>query len=478
MNLQDLALIKENRSHRSSSWDRTGGNIDCMTDLAPGSSQVLLDTEGPGKITHIWATVMEYAGHPTVFRDMVLRMYWDGASVPSVEVPLGDFFGLGHGLPPPFYAKLNYQVVATPITVGVNERSMNCYFPMPFHRSARIELYNNGRRTLKQLYFHVDYELGEQPADCGLFHALFRQERDVRSQEWINLGGEDNYVLMETEGRGHYVGCFYYVDNDPSGWWGEGDDMIFIDRAALPTINGTGTEDYFGNAWCYHQPFSYPNYGCPLLEKRSDGGSYTTMYRFHLADPVRFAEHIRVTMEHVWGSHCTNSLISVAFWYQQRPLPRREPLPAGDANHARAHPGEIAGEERSDTEVDVPGLEVSLRENGWSVRTAITLGQQWIDGGALVVATGGAAVEVAVPVAADGLYRVEVKPVYGLLGGPLEFGLRGGPAVEVPQETLVRENDGPFVTLGNGHAEAGQIRLIAQGDPSVPLHRIRLTKLD
>ncbi len=254
--------------------------------------------------------------------------------------------------------------------------------------------------------------------------------------------------------------------------------MIFIDRAALPTINGTGTEDYFGNAWCYHQPFSYPNYGCPLLEKRPDGRGYTTMYRFHLADPIRFAEHLRVTMEHVRGEHCTNGLSSVAFWYQQWPLAQRDPLPAGDANHAWAHPGPDTEREGSGAAVDVPSLEVSLRQKGHSVRTVAVLGQQWIDGSALVVDTGGQSVEIALPTAADGRHHVEIKPVYGLLAGPLRLGLRGKPAIMIPQEALVRENDGPFVVLGNGNAEAGQIRLVAEDTPSAPLHRIRLTKLD
>ena len=476
MNLQDLARITGGRSRRSSSWDRTGGNVDCLTDLAPGESATLLDTAGPGKVTHVWATVMEYASHPTVFRDMVLRMYWDDSPVPSVEVPLGDFFGLGHALPPPFYARLNYQILAAPITLGVNERSLNCYFPMPFHQSARLELYNNGLRSLKQLYFHVDYELGEQPADCGLFHAVFRQEKEVRSQPWINLDGKDNYVLLETEGRGHYVGCFYYVDADPGGWWGEGDDMIFIDHAEMPTINGTGTEDYFGNAWCYHQPFSYPNYGCPLLEKRPDGGSYTTMYRFHLADPVRFAEHVRVTMEHVWGEHCTNALSSVAFWYQQKPLERRDPLPAGDANHARAHPRAAVEEEGLDMTVDVPGLEVGLRERGQVVQTVAVVGQEWVSGGGLVIETGGAGIEIPLPVPAEGGYRVEVKPLYGRLENPLTLGLRGQPAVEVQTESLAREDDGAFVSLGSALSEGGQISLLA-GGPSVALHGIRLRKL-
>jgi len=475
MNMENLALIQDSTSHRSSSWDRTGGNIDCITDVAPGSSQTLLDTQGSGKVTHIWITVMEYANHPTVFRDMVLRMYWDDSLTPSVEVPLGDFFGLGHALPPPFYEKLKYQVTAAPITVGVNERSMNCYFPMPFHRSARIELHNNGLRTLRQVYYHVDYELGEQPANCGLFHAVFHQDKDLHSQDIINLSGKNNYVMMETEGRGHYVGCFLYVDGDPGGWWGEGDDMIFIDHEEMPTINGTGTEDYFGNAWCYHQPFSYPNYGCPLLEKRADEGSYTTMYRFHLADPIRFAKHIRVTMEHIWDLRCVNSFSSVAYWYQQDALQKREPLPSEVANHARIHPDAPLGQVGREGEVDVPGLEVSLRETGLNVRTRATLGDQWIEGGALIIDTGGRAAEVSIPVSEAGRCHVEVKPVYGLIRETLKLGLRGESAIEVLGEILAMEDDGPFISLGDCQPEGGQITLIIEGGSFIPLHRIKVT---
>ena len=149
------------------------------------------------------------------------------------------------------------------------------------------------------------------------------------------------------------------------------------------------------------------------------------MYRFHLADPVRFAEHVRVTMEHVWGEHCTNCLSSVAFWYQQTPLAWRDPLPAEDAKHARIHPGAAVEGEALDTIVDVPGLEVELRERGHAVQTVAVLGQQWVNGGGLVVETGGAGVEIPLPVAADGRYRVEVKPLYGRLEHPLTLGLRG-----------------------------------------------------
>ena len=181
-------------------------------------------------------------------------------------------------------------------------------------------------------------------------------------------------------------------------------------------------------------------------------------------------------MEHVWGEHVTNTLSSVAFWYQQQPLLSREPLPAGDANHGRPHSLPTAAV--NPAEVDVPALEVSLRERGYSVRTVVTLGQQWLDGGGLVVDTGDEVVEITIPVVADGHYRVEIKPVYGLINGPLTFGLLGQQAVMISPETLVRDNDGSFVTLGNADSEAGQIRLVAESSAPVPLHRVQLTKMD
>jgi hypothetical protein len=485
MSLQDVARITDAVSQRSSSWDRTGGNIDCLTDLAPGKSAVLLETDGPGRVAHIWLTYFEYPGHATVLRDLVLRMTWEHAEVPAVEVPLGDFFGLGHALPPPLYWKRKFTLQAEPLTVGFNERSCNCYWPLPFRRHARIEVYNNGERSLRQLYFHVDYELGPQPADAGLFHAVFRQEQELGSQGWMNLSGKDNYTLLETEGRGHYAGCILYVDMRRNGWFGEGDDMIFIDHAELPTINGTGTEDYFNNAWCYSEPFSFPYYGCPLLEKRKDGAFYT-MYRFHVPDPVRFKKHIRVSIEHVWGEICekvgggegTNGYASVAYWYQSEPLRARTPLPTGAANHPVLYP-ELQNEHAPRDPLSVPGLEVELRRRGLDVRTVFVIGQEWLrSGGALRIATQGAPVELPVPVAQPGVYRVELQPVNAWLGEKTTVEVKGGGRCELRPEKLRRESDAAFRDLGTVKTADGQIVLVLSGGDAVGLQGLRLTKLD
>ncbi|MCK6486910.1 MAG: DUF2961 domain-containing protein [Planctomycetes bacterium] len=490
MDLAHLARITSARSRRSSSWDRTGGNNDNISDLAPGATQVLLDTGGPGRVTHLWLTYFEYPGHTTALRDLVLRMYWEGSAVPSVEVPLGDFFGLGHALPPYLYYKRDFHLTAAPITVGSNERSFNCYWPMPFRRHARIELCNNGERSLRSLYFHVDHELGPQDPDLGLFHAVFRQERELASQPWMNLDGKDNYVLLETEGRGHYVGGFLYVDSRTPGWYGEGDDMIFIDRDPMPTINGTGTEDYFCNAWGFAKPFTYPWYGVPLIEKRPDGGAFHTWYRFHGPDPVRFERHIRVTIEHQWGDAIdsfdggagANGFASTAFWYQERPIAGRAPLPAGAANHPRRHPG-IEGDEPAPP-LDVPALEVPLRALGLEVATVFWVPgwlqeQEWLrTKGGVRVRLDGRRVQVPLRPGRPGRYRVEVQPIPHWCHATARFALPGGQPAAPRAETLRRQGDAAYVALGEVVAEDGAFALELASDGWIALQGLRAVRLD
>jgi hypothetical protein len=489
MDLGRLARITEHRSRRSSSWDRSGGNSDYVADLAPGASAVLLDCAGPGRVTHIWMTYFEYPGHTTVLRDLVVRMTWDGAAVPAVEVPLGDFFGAGHALPPGYYWRRGFTLVSAPVTVGMNERSFNCYWPMPFAAGTRIELYNSGERSLRQLYFHVDHELGPQDARDGRFHAAFRQERALASQGWINRGGAGNLVLLDAAGRGQYVGCLLYVDNRTPGWFGEGDDMIFIDHDPAPTINGTGTEDYFNNAWCYDKPFSYPWFGCPLIDQRADGGAFYTMYRFHGPDPIRFAEHIRVTLEHVWGDPLDdlaggpgmNGFAATVFWYQERPVERRAGLPAGADRLPVRHAG-IAGDEAAPA-LNVPAMEVGLRRAGVAVETVFRVpgwaqGQEWLrGGGGLRVRCGGRA--IAVPLALDGAgrYRVEVQPIPALCDAGARFAVAGGAAVAPREEALARQADAAWIALGEVATADGAAVMTVTADDGIAFQGIRATRV-
>jgi hypothetical protein len=468
MNLHDCSLIRNATTHRSSSYDRTGGNLDFLADLAPETSAVLLDTAGPGKITHFWLTLSPSPTHATALRDLVLRIYWEGAPVPSVDVPLGDFFGLGHALPHEFYQRRKFQLNSAPIVVGQNERALNCYWPMPFQRAARVEIYNNGVQTQRILYFHVDYELGPQPENSGLFHAVFHQAMDRPGQmpddSYVNLDGRDNYLLLETKGRGQYLGCFFYIDTNLKSWWGEGDDMIFIDHSPMPAIYGTGSEDYFNNAWGYGEPFSYAYYGAPLLTKHSEG-EYNSLYRFHIPDPVHFKEHIKVTMECWWYQTQTVNVSSVAFWYQDKPIASRAPLPPGRANHPHFHP--LAPEE-------------PLRSAGWNVRLISLLhghGLRTFGGGGVVVQAEGREIVIPIPAPADGRYRVELKPLYSLLEGPMTLRLDGEESVVVQPQQLAREKEDVFLLIGEADASGGIVPLRVSVEKVATIHAILLTKL-
>lgn len=466
--LDQIATIQpEVASLRSSSYDRTGGNIDNIESFAPKTSISMLDVSGPGRVTHIWMTISAFPNHTTVLRDLVLRMYWEHSTVPAVEVPLGDFFVLGHAR--------RYVFESAPVKVGANPMALNCYWPMPFYQHARIELYNNGRRSVRRVYFHVDYEQGPQPPDQGLFHAVFHYARELRTQAHENnTTGEDNYVILETEGEGQYVGCALFVDAQAGGWWGEGDDMIFIDHSEKPVIIGTGSEDYFNNAWGYHTPFSYGYYGCPLLEKRPDGGSFTSVYRWHIPDPIRFKRHIRVTIERVFSPRVANDYSSVAYWYQRKPIARRAPLPYAEANHPRSYPSTQPAPATFD--LDGTELESLLGQRGVAVRSITAgLADGYRNGGWLRIDPAAGPVEIPIPVPEDGSYRVRLKPVNHVIEKSIRVGLKGGPAT-VSEKSAARESQIPYLDLGTAESRDGMLTLVVEGGPVVGIDHLRIRK--
>lgn len=397
----NLATVVDRSSHRASSFDTTGGNGDAVINFAPGQTLLLLDVNGPGKITHCWFTASGFQGHPALLRDVVLRIFWEGSLTPSVEVPLGDFFGLGHGR--------EYQVQSAPINVGNSVKALNCYWPMPFYKHARLELVNNGNHTLRKVFYNIDYELGPLPPKQGLFHAEFRRVKELRPQPLEkNLKGEENYVILDARGEGQYVGCFLFVDSAPGGWWGEGDDMMFIDGEETPSINGTGTEDYFCNAWGFHSTFNYPYYGVPFQEKQSDDWTQTTAYRFHIPDPVRFKKSIRVTIEHGWSGKAANDFSSVAYWYQTEPNDRRQPLPHGADMSPRTHASKTRAAPTAQ-KICATQAEPALREKGVAARAVATSRSQSLFGGILQIDSPNKAVEIPVPVRSPGKYHIVVK---------------------------------------------------------------------
>lgn len=306
----NLTQQQDYTPHRSSSADPTGGNNDSRR-VAPGETFTVMDADGPGIVSHIWFTIADR--EPYFLKRIVLRMYWDGEKNPSVETPIGDFFGLGLGYSYPWHSEL--------LSVG-NRDALNCFFPMPFARHARITVTNEGTQPISSLYFNIDYRTYSHPLPEGTlyFHAEYRQAQPNHALDaTTNLDGKNNYVLMEAKGHGQYVGVTMSVLENQNGWWGEGDDMFFIDGEKTPSIAGTGSEDYFLGAWDFGgQPFSYPTYGAPVVGKELAGERWS-MYRFHLDQPIPFSKSFRATIEHGTANNRADNFYSVAYWYQSEP---------------------------------------------------------------------------------------------------------------------------------------------------------------
>jgi hypothetical protein len=326
---------------RVSSYDRTGANADFRR-IAPGAALTLLDETGPGVITHIWITI----NSPEQFhlKKLILRMYWDDEATPSVETPIGDFFGLGLG------DYFMYQ--SFPLAVG-STKALNAFFPMPFRKKAKVEVSNEGKLGVDNFYFNIDYRAYPKPlpADTLYFHAQYRQATPNKgwTNNWqvnyeppvgnkTNLTGQDNYVWMEATGRGHFVGVTQSVLQNQDGWWGEGDDMFFIDGETSPSIVGTGSEDYFLGAWNFgEQSFSYGLFGAPVKGEERAGGR-SSVFRFHLDSPITFTKSLRATIEHGHANHRSDNYFSVAYWYQTEPHGAFPPLPAAEERVPRIWP--------------------------------------------------------------------------------------------------------------------------------------------
>jgi len=323
--LDSLLELKDGRSMRATSTKKLPSGLpdpDSNHDnfrVKPGETHLLGDLKGPGIITHIWMTFLGPEPHSWAkngsanHKEMVLKIYFDGAEHPQVESPVGDFFASGFGM--------RMDVKSVPVQVE-NGASYNCFWPMPFYESARIEIENDGAKDISLLYFNIDWiQKKGLPIYTPLFHAQYRQEYPVQK-------GKD-YLIFEGEGRGHYVGSVLSVRSRSPGWFGEGDEKIYIDEDETASIWGTGSEDYFLCAWGLRKT-CYPYFGVPYTDGGHVLGGKTVAYRWHLADPIVFQKKIRVTIEHFgWisidenpGNKSTSwnerqdDYSSVAFWYQ------------------------------------------------------------------------------------------------------------------------------------------------------------------
>ncbi|GIV70395.1 glycoside hydrolase family 172 protein [Caldilinea sp.] len=379
--LGELARIRNVTTRRISSWDRTGGNMDFLV-VQPGQQVTLANIEGAGCINHIWCT--HACEQEDYLRRVVLRARWDDESEYSIETPLGDFFGVGHA------KTVNFS--SMPLQMSPSDgRGFNCWFPMPFGKRAEFFLHNEADVPLN-FYYYIDFELHDAiPEDMGRFHAQWRRENPTQGitdeelstliketyqlfaatnpaltqapKEVLrnlafefggkNIGGKGNYVILEAEGTGHYVGCNLNIHNLRTGdevawpedkawprsreeeesstfedrmeflrvfnWYGEGDDMIFIDGEEWPpSLHGTGTEDYFNTAYCPAQKYDSLYHGMTLPGGPNWSGK-SSYYRFHIEDPIHFRKSIKVTIEHGHNNNRSDDISSTAYWYQMEP---------------------------------------------------------------------------------------------------------------------------------------------------------------
>ncbi len=296
-----------------------GWKVSPSVNIAGHETITIAEIEGPGAIQHIWLTV-----HNRHWRQLVLRIYWDGEETPSVETPIGDFFCSG------WCERVN--IASLPIAVNP-AGGFNSYWEMPFRKSARITVENLSPDPVEPaLYYQVTYTLTEIPEDRAYFHAQWRRSNPLPYQT-------DHVLLDGVQGNGHYVGTYLAWGVNNNGWWGEGEIKFYMDGDGdWPTICGTGTEDYFGGAWNFEHPlgqygtFSTPYLGMPQVIKPD--GLYRAqqrfgMYRWHVMDPIRFQSDLRVTIQALgWRARqegkmrylpLQDDIASTSFWYQAEP---------------------------------------------------------------------------------------------------------------------------------------------------------------
>jgi len=322
-----MAKIGEGTASNAARDLGQGWKVNPYIHIKSGETFTLADIKGPGAIQQIWMTP---AGN---WRYMILRFYWDGEKEPSVECPVGDFFACGWGK----YA----QVSSLPICVNPGS-AFNCYWEMPFRKSAKITMENIGENQCT-LYYQVNYTLTDIPEDTAYFHAQFRRSNPLTYKEV--------YTIVDSiKGRGQYVGTYMCWGVNNNGWWGEGEIKFFMDGdIEFPTICGTGTEDYFCGSYCfitkdengkdqYHE-FTTPYTGMPQVIRPDGLYSSNTrfgLYRWHIMDPVRFEKDLKVTIQAIgWRSGgrylpLQDDISSVAYWYQTEPHNTFPKLPDKD----------------------------------------------------------------------------------------------------------------------------------------------------
>jgi hypothetical protein len=431
-----IARLQQSQAYRVSSNNSDPASNDDSKRVIPGETLVLADLAGPGVVKHIWLTVAanEYAW-PRLLR---LRVYYDGSPVPSVNAPLGDFFGVGHGLERP----VNSLMVRN----SSSGRSRNSYWPMPFRKACRITVTNEGRQRVHALYYHVDWSrVASLPDDVGYFHARYRQAIPAEGKP---------LELLNVQGRGQYVGTVFSVIQAEPGWFGEGDERIYVDGDPQPVIEGTGTEDYFNDAWSLRVAEG-PYTGVPIADGTGGAGARMTAYRWHLVDPILFSRSLRFDLEHAGWTYFPDGKVRsgfqerfdlfswVSFWYQQGIAQSQSELPYGAARLPHGNARQIEVEDLIAGVQVEQGRAEAQKEVFWS-RNILYFQAQGV----------GSKVNIPFEVDRDGYYellaQIALAPDYGIY----EASLDGKPlSAEMSREHEPGANEGGAATVDGYYSE-------------------------
>jgi hypothetical protein len=437
--LSSLAEPRPGHAMHEGSWDRKGQNNDSIP-VKPGETVTILDHEGAGCVHRFWVTISPRTD-VGILSQVILRMYWDGDKYPSVECPIGAFFGVGFG----------EQKDYTSLPLNENSGGYNCYWPMPFHKSARWTLTNGSGRLLESFYYNIDFiALDSLPAATRHFHAQFRRENPTTPGK--------NYTILETAGEGHYVGTALFMTGLTMGFL-EGNEMVYIDGDAKPTLQGTGTEDYFCSGWYFDRGvYSAPYHGVIIKDEKHPRIS---AYRWHVEDAIPFTKSIRFTIEHGAEDTVAADYSSVAYYYLAGPSPMPAPLPDDLLPSHWEFPDKYAIVGAVEAE-DLQPMAKATNGGIWAHDMLPTDdGVIWSNGAVLswYPSQVNAELTLQIPCAAEGQYHLIARMVCGPDLGTVQFVLDGKPAgdpVDLYSPKLVQRE----VSLGTLALKPGNFTLM------------------
>lgn len=455
--LSGLAQPRAGKAMHEGSWDRKNKNDDALH-LKAGEEVTLFTHNGAGCVHRFWVTLAPRTD-VSILSQAILRMYWDDDRYPSVECPIGAFFGVGFGEQKDF------------ISMPLSETSggYNCYWPMPFHKSARWTLTNGSGKALESFYYNIDFTALESlPAETRHFHAQFRRENPTTPGR--------NYTILETSGEGHYVGTALFMKGRTLSFL-EGNEMVYIDGDTNPTIEGTGTEDYFCSGWYFDRGlYSAPYHGVVIKDERP---ARVSAYRWHIEDAIPFSKSIRFTIEHGAENTVAADYSSVAYYYLAGPSPMPQPLPSDLLpSHVQVETTfAIVGG------IEAESLQGTAKSTGggfWVQDTADWEGHHvWSNGQALIwyPDAKGAEWTLQLPCAAGGEYEVVARMVCGPTLGTAQFIVDGKP-VGVPVDLFAPAMTPKEVSLGTLTLKPGANPLVVRAAGKNPLSKGQAVGID